>query len=105
MPGQADSCTDCAAEVLQAVTRSSIHACDLLCAGIKAAWKSCEPDTIIRHLDVEALQLMAVLHEADQAGTWDRQAISCKADPHSYADNDYWDWKRWRDTLKDVPTV
>eukprot|EP00891_Asterochloris_glomerata_P007774 jgi/Astpho2/7774/Aster-06066 len=73
--------------------------------GIKAAWKSCEPDTIIRHLDVEALQLMAVLHEADQAGTWDRQAISCKSDPHSYADNDYWDWKRWRDTLKDVPTV
>ena len=93
------------AELLQVATCSSIDACGLLCAGIKAAWKSCEPDTIIRHLDVEALQLMAVLHEADQAGTWDRQAISCKSNFHSYADNDYWDWKRWRDTLKDVPTV
>ena len=95
----------CAAEGLQAVTCSSTYARGLLDAGIKAAWKSCEPDTIIRHLDVEAQQLMAVLHEADQAGIWDHQAISCKSDPHSYADNDYWDWKRWRDTLKDVPTV
>lgn len=37
-------------------------------AGFRAAWRACPSTTVLKHLDVDAPQLMRGLHEQDRSG-------------------------------------
>ena len=74
-----------------------------LAAGFRAAWDSCNAGTVVKHMDVEALDVFPMLYAQEQLGAWAVQTVSCQVG--AYSPGDYWSWKHWRDTLADVLRV
>lgn len=71
--------------------------------GFKAAWDSCKNDTVLKHLDNQAPNLVAGLREQDKSGLWDAKEVVCSAGP--YKPGSYFQWKKWRNSLPDALTV
>lgn len=86
-------------EMLAAFTRLHTH------AEFRAAWDSCNAGAVVKHMDVEALEVFPMLYaqEDEQGGTWAMQTVKCQVG--GYSPGDYWSWKHWRDTLEDVLRV
>ena len=77
----------------------------MLDAEFRAAWDSCNAGAVVKHMDVEALEVFPVLYaqEAQIGGAWAMQEVKCQVG--GYTAGDYWSWKHWRDTLQDVLRV
>jgi hypothetical protein len=67
------------------------------------AWARCTPDSAVRHLDVEAPEMFAPLHREELSGAWGRGEVACSRG--SFAADDYWSWKGWRDSLTHVQAL
>ena len=78
---------------------------DVLSAEFRAAWDSCSAGAVVKHMDVEALEVFPMLYaqEAQSGGAWAMQEVRCQVG--GYTPGDYWSWKHWRDTLQDVLRV
>ena len=71
--------------------------------GFKAAWDSCKNDTVLKHLDNQAPNLVSGLREQDKSGLWDVKEVVCSAG--IYEPGYYSQWKKWRNSLPDALTV
>lgn len=71
--------------------------------GFRAAWRSCPPETVLRHLDVDAPRLMPGLYEQEESGLWSNRPVQCSSG--FFTPGDYFGWRRWRDSLEDVARV
>ncbi|KAL0033279.1 hypothetical protein WJX77_001614 [Trebouxia sp. C0004] len=69
----------------------------------RAAWDSCNAGAVVKHMDVEALEVFPMLYTQENGGAWDVQTVKCQVG--GYSPGDYWSWKHWRDTLEDVLRV
>ena len=49
-------------------------------AGFRAAWDSCSAGTVVKHMDVEALQVFTMLYEQESmyASPWAVQTVNCQ---------------------------
>ena len=72
-------------------------------AEFRAAWDSCNAGAVVKHMDVEALEVFPMLYTQETVGAWDVQTVKCQVG--GYNPGDYWSWKHWRDTLEDVLRV
>lgn len=72
-------------------------------AEFRAAWDSCNAGAVVKHMDVEALEVFPMLYTQENGGAWDVQTVKCQVG--GYSPGDYWSWKHWRDTLEDVLRV
>lgn len=81
------------------------HVSSCLPADFRAAWDSCSAGTVVKHMDVEALQVFPMLYDQESmyGSPWAVQTVNCQIG--GYAAGDYWSWKHWRDTLADVLPV
>ena len=67
------------------------------------AWKGCTTGTAVRHLDMEAPKMFQPLVELEKSGAWEAGDVPCTEG--TYAVNDYWSWKNWRDGLEGVQAI
>lgn len=65
----------------------------------KAAWDTCTNDTVLKHLDNQAM-LIPGLHELDGNGVWEAHTVPCSAG--MYEEGEYEEWRTWRNKQPDT---
>ncbi|GMH32579.1 hypothetical protein BSKO_00413 [Bryopsis sp. KO-2023] len=69
----------------------------------KAAWNTCTPDTLVKHLDLDAPEFHYLLYEAEKSGKWKEEAVDCSS--ADFVVNDEESWRNWRNSQPDVKLV
>jgi Galactosyltransferase len=66
-------------------------------SGFRPAWRSCVPDTAVRHLDIDSPRLLKGLVEQDISGLADSKPVQCSSG--QFLPGDYAGWNAWRTSL------
>ena len=66
-------------------------------SGFRPAWRSCVPDTAVRHLDLDSPRLLKALVEQDASGLADEKPVQCSSG--QFLPGDYAGWYAWKASL------
>jgi len=66
-------------------------------SGFRPAWRSCVPDTAVRHLDLDSPRLLKALVEQDRSGLADEKPVQCSSG--QFLPGDYAGWYAWKGSL------
>jgi hypothetical protein len=66
-------------------------------SGFRPAWRSCVPDTAVRHLDIDSPRLLKGLVEQDISGIADIKPVQCSTG--QFLPGDYAGWHAWKSSL------